>query len=215
MGEVYFWAYMISGIPPIFIAKWRLSTSIQICSLLVVVGSTVKYFSYHNFWWALTGQIIIGLSQGFLYCTPGAFAFRWFPEKTIPLVMTVFLYGSSTGAGIGFLIPPFMETPVETSQLIMVIYSGLVFVLLLIFGFKEYPDSPPSAFAGDQDIKLGFMDSMRAVGRHKSLLKTAGVLFIGLGCTWGFLGVNSMFIIRSGLNDRQAGIYGMAVTLGG
>jgi hypothetical protein len=130
-------------------------------------------------------------------------------------MMTVFLYGWSSGAGIGYLITPFMKTPVETSQLIMFIYSGLVFVLLLTFGFKEYPDSPPSAFAGDQDIKLGFIDSMRAVGGHKSLLKTAGVLFIGLGFTWGFLGVNSMFIIASGLNDRQAGIYGMAVTLGG
>jgi hypothetical protein len=102
--------------------------------------------------------------------------------------MTVFLYGWSSGAGIGYLIPLFMETPVETSQLIMFIYSGLVFVLLLIFGFKEYPDSPPPAFAGDQDIKLGFIDSKRAVVRYKRLLKTARILFIGLGCTWAFWG---------------------------
>jgi hypothetical protein len=148
-----------------------------------------------------------------LILRPGAFAFRWFPEQTIPLVMTVLIYGWSSGAGICYLIPPFMETPVETSQLIMVIYSGLVFVLLLIFGFKDYPDSPPSAFAGDQDIKLAYIDSMRAVGINQSLLKTAGVLFIGLGCTRAFLGVNSMFIIASGLNDRQAGIYKIAVIL--
>jgi hypothetical protein len=127
--------------------------------------------------------------------------------------MTVLIFGWSSGASIGYLIPPFMVTPVETSQLIMIIYSGLVFVLLLIFGFKDYPDSPPSAFAGDQDIKLAFIDSVRAVGRHQSLLKAAGVLFIGLGCTWGFLGVNSMFIIASGLNDRQVGIYEIAVIL--
>jgi hypothetical protein len=106
-----------------------------------------------------------------------------------------------------------MEIPVETSQLIMFIYSRLVFVLLLIFGFIDYPDSPPSAFAGDQDINFAFINSLRPVGRHQSLLKAAGVLFIDLGCTWGFLGVNSMFIIASGLNDRQAGIYGIAVTL--
>lgn len=212
MGEVYFWAYMISGIPPIFISKWRLSTSIQICSLLILVGCTVKYFSFHNFWWALSGQIILGLAQGFLYYTSGAFAFKWFPEQTIPVVIKVLIYGSSSGAGIGYIIPPFMKTQVETSQLIIVIFSGLVFVLLIIFGFKEDPDSPPSAFAGYQDIKLGFIDSMRAVGRHQSLLKTAGVLLIGVGCTRGFLGVNSIFIIGSGLNDRQAGIYGIAVT---
>jgi MFS family permease len=116
MGEIYFWAYIITGIAPIFMAKWRLSASIQTCSLITLVGVTIKYLSNHHFWWALTGQIILGSSQGFLYCTPGALGARWFPEKAIPVVISLLYYSNSLGVSLGFLIPPFMETPVETSQ---------------------------------------------------------------------------------------------------
>ena len=116
MGEVYFWAYIISGIAPIFMAKWRLSTSIQTCALLTLVGVTIKYLSYHHFWWALTGQIILGSSQGFLYCIPGALAGRWFPEKSIPIVISILYSSTSLGISLGFLIPPFMPTPIQTSQ---------------------------------------------------------------------------------------------------
>jgi hypothetical protein len=97
----------------------------------------------------------------------------------------------------------------------MVIWSGLVLGLLLIFGFKEYPDSPPSALAGQPDTQLGFFDSMREVFRHKQLLKTAAVAFSGLGGMWGFFGVNSIYLKASGLSDKQTGIYGMALIITG
>ena len=97
----------------------------------------------------------------------------------------------------------------------MVIWSGLVLGLLLIFGFKEFPDSPPSALSAKPDNQLGFIDSMREVYRHKKLLKTAGVAFTGLGCMWGFFGVNSIYLKASGLTDKQTGIYGMAIILVG
>jgi predicted MFS family arabinose efflux permease len=114
MSDGFFWAYLIWGIPAIPMIKWRLSASLQICALMLLFGTIIKYCVSHDFYAALIGQILIGLTPGFLYSTPGTFAYRWFSEPWIPTVMSVLFYSTPLGAALGYVIPALMDTPIDT-----------------------------------------------------------------------------------------------------
>ena len=147
-SSIFFYAYLISGIPTILICYWRLMASIHICAWISLTGITIKYFAGNNFWIALIGQVTLGVGQGFIYATPGAFSYRWFKENETNPIISVIYYSNSLGVSFGFLIPPFVsKNPIEIVNLGMLIWSAMCCILLLIFANKEYPKKPPSTLA--------------------------------------------------------------------
>ena len=147
-SSIFFYAYLISGIPTILICYWRLMASIHICAWISLTGIAIKYFAGNNFWIALVGQVILGIAQGFIYATPSAFSFRWFKENEANPIISVIYYSNSLGVSFGFLIPPFIsKNPIETVNLGMLIWSAICCILLLIFATKEYPKKIPSKLA--------------------------------------------------------------------
>ena len=69
-GEIYFYAYLVVGIPTIILAYWKLMLSLNVLLWICLVGSGLKYFAGNDFAMSLIGQAILGAGQGILYCTP-------------------------------------------------------------------------------------------------------------------------------------------------
>ena len=94
-STVYFYAYLIAGIPAILICYWRLMVSINICAWISCIGIGIKLFAGDNYVLSLIGHVTLGLAQGFLYATPAQFSYRWFSEKESNRIISVLYFSNS------------------------------------------------------------------------------------------------------------------------
>lgn len=202
LPEIYFWCYIIGGLPIILMTQWSLYFTLFSGAILSVVGGAMKLFWGENFTAVCIGQILLGIAQNSIYTTPVAFSFRWFSEKEANPVISLIYYSNSLGVSLGFLIPSILtkiydKTSESEWTQIIVISNWILFIMtilppiIFVIFCREQPRFPPSKYAVFKKIEFG--KSCRILFRNKSYM--VGVLLgsIGLGIFWGFTGQNATF----------------------
>ena len=201
--EIYFWCYIIGGLPTILMTQWSLYYTLFSGAILSAVGGFVKLFWCENYTAVLIGQILLGMAQGTIYTTPVAFSYTWFGEKEVNPIISLIYYSNTLGVSIGFLIPSILtkifdsNSETEWTQIVVIpnwillVMTTLPAIIFIIF-FKEKPKFPPSKYAVTSE-KIEFRKSFNILFRKKTYV--LGVLLgcIGLGVFYGFNGQNAYF----------------------
>lgn len=153
--------FMITFIPLVLPTGWLIGRigirkAVLIGSFGITLGATIKCFSVaeDRFYVIILGQIVVSLSEQFIFCIPARVASVWFPDHQVSLATGFGIFGNQCGIALGFLIPQALLNELESRREIgrglRVLFdwtaaiSALTLILLLVF-FDEAPKYAPGA----------------------------------------------------------------------
>lgn len=153
--------FMITFIPLVLPTGWLierigLRKAVLIGSTGIALGAIIKCFSCEQdrFYVVIIGQIIVSLSEQFIFCIPARIASVWFPDHQTSLATGIGIFGNQCGIALGFLIPQALLHGLETRDEIGIglyrlflwtaIFAALTLVVLL-FLFDDAPEHAPGA----------------------------------------------------------------------
>ncbi|KAL7634454.1 UNVERIFIED_CONTAM: hypothetical protein RMT77_014831 [Armadillidium vulgare] len=155
--------YMVTYIPLIFPASWYLERqglrrAVLIGSCGTMIGAWIKCGSVdeNRFWLSFIGQMVSAMSQIFILGIPPRLAAVWFSADQVSTACAVGVFGNQLGVAMGFLLPPVIvptsEDKDEIAHGLRIMFFGVASLctalfILIIFVFKEKPETPPSAAA--------------------------------------------------------------------
>lgn len=206
--------FMLTFIPLVLPTGWLierigLRRAILIGSCGITAGAIIKCFSCYpqGFWVVILGQIVVSLSEQFIFCVPARIASVWFPDHQVSLATGFGIFGNQCGIALGFLIPQALLAGFETRDEIGVgLYRlfywtagvSLATLLVLLVLFDDKPKHAPGAARlrkiqdeqVERDTRRSFGQEMKLFGallykllsnRHCSLLVLAYGLNVGTG----------------------------------
>lgn len=151
--------FMITFIPLVLPTSWLierigLRKAVLFGSGGLTLGAIVKCFSCaeDRFYIVILGQILVSLSEQFIFCIPARIASVWFPDHQVSLATGFGIFGNQCGIALGFLIPPALLSGMETREEIGVglyhlfLYTaiaGVVTMVVLLFLFEDSPKYAP------------------------------------------------------------------------
>uniref|UniRef100_A0A6G1SJI3 Feline leukemia virus subgroup C receptor-related protein 2 n=1 Tax=Aceria tosichella TaxID=561515 RepID=A0A6G1SJI3_9ACAR len=219
--------FMITFIPLVLPTGWLierigLRKAVLIGSTGITLGACIKCFACREdgFWIVIVGQIVVSLSEQFIFCIPARIASVWFPDHQVSLATGFGIFGNQCGIALGFLIPQALLRGMETRDEIGVglwhlfFWTALVaFVtwLALIILFDDHPEFAPGAarynkIIGEQaqrDQMLSFPNEMRLFGSILVELM-ADLNSVFLVIAYG-INVGVVYAIQTCLNQMIAG----------
>lgn len=153
--------FMITFIPLVLPTGWLIGRigirkAVLIGSIGITSGALIKCLSCaeNRFYVIILGQIVVSLSEQFIFCIPARVASVWFPDNQVSLATGFGIFGNQCGIALGFLIPQAMLDGLETRPDIGIGLARLfnwtagvaavTLVLLFIF-FDEAPEHAPGA----------------------------------------------------------------------
>lgn len=153
--------FMITFIPLVLPTGWLieqigLRKAILIGSFGITLGAIIKCFSCYpeGFWVIILGQIIVSLSEQFIFCVPARIASVWFPDHQVSLATGFGIFGNQCGIALGFLIPQALLDGLEARDEIgaglerLFLWTAgvaLVTLLVLLVLFDDEPKHAPGA----------------------------------------------------------------------
>jgi len=209
--------YMVTYIPLIFPASWFLQKkglrlSVLLGSLGTCLGSWIKVFatSRELFPLMFSGQSIVAISQIFILGIPPQLAATWFPSHQVSSACAIGVFGNQLGVALGFVIPSTVVTNQDEENIqqigadlfkmfLAVAIITTVLLLVIIFAFKDQPETPPSR--AQAMIRQGQSDSNDNVdyaASIKRLMTNRG--YVLLLITYG-LNVGVFYAISTLLNS--------------
>ena len=153
--------FMITFIPLVLPTGWLierigLRKAVLIGASGIALGAIVKCFatSPTRFYVIILGQIIVSLSEQFIFCIPARIASVWFPDNQVSLATGFGIFGNQCGIALGFLIPQALLDQLETQEEIAIglwrlflwtaiLATATLFVLALLF--DDAPKHAPGA----------------------------------------------------------------------
>jgi len=153
--------FMITFIPLVLPTGWLierigLRKAVLIGSTGITIGAIIKCFACQSdrFYIVILGQIVVSLSEQFIFCIPARIASVWFPDHQVSLATGFGIFGNQCGIALGFLIPQYLLKNLETRDEIgeglynlfvgTAVVSGLTWIIL-VFLFDDAPKHAPGA----------------------------------------------------------------------
>lgn len=180
--------FMITFIPLVLPTGWLierigLRKAVLIGSTGITVGAIIKCFACaeDRFYVVILGQIVVSLSEQFIFCIPARIASVWFPDHQVSLATGFGIFGNQCGIALGFLIPQALLKGLETRSEIGVglynlfvwtaVVSGVTWLILVLL-FDDEPKRAPGAARlrkireeqEERDRRLSFGQEMRLFG---------------------------------------------------
>uniref|UniRef100_A0A6B2L3V6 Major facilitator superfamily (MFS) profile domain-containing protein n=1 Tax=Arcella intermedia TaxID=1963864 RepID=A0A6B2L3V6_9EUKA len=175
-------------------------------AFMCTVGSLVRCLSFLDpkagwaMWVVAIGQSFISIAGPPVLIGPTKISLRWFPPEQRTLSTAISSTANSLGAGVGFLIAPYLTASfgIRMYLIIEAACTAFLFILLLIY-FPDSPPLPPSisaqSDAGTSDEYQGpstqepesfaaFLSNSLQVLRNRSCLL---IIFVG-GWITGLMG---------------------------
>lgn len=164
--------YMITYIPFIIQASLMLERvglrkAVVLGTLGTALGSLIKWqLGGHPgmtaFWWMMLGQTIVALSQLYIISIPPLLAAVWFPDNQVSTATGIGVFGNQLGIALGFIIPPWVisgvdSSPVEGSNQIelyglhlnllacAVFWISFSICIVSVVAFEDKPPKPPGS----------------------------------------------------------------------
>lgn len=153
--------FMITFIPLVLptgllIEQIGLRKAILIGQFGITLGALIKCFACDEdkFWLVLLGQVVVSLSEQFIFCVPSKIAAVWFPDEQVSIATGCGIFGNQFGIALGFLIPQALVRGRNDKSSIRIgleelfygtaLIAVLTFIALLIF-FADEPKNVPGA----------------------------------------------------------------------
>lgn len=154
--------FMLTFIPLVLPTGWLIDQKIGLRKAILIgqagitIGALIKCFACFRdgFWVILAGQVVVSLSEQFIFCVPSKIAAVWFPDKQITLATGFGIFGNQCGILLGFIIPQWilheLEERDEIGQGLRRLFYGtalvsLVTMVILLFLFHDAPKNAPGA----------------------------------------------------------------------
>lgn len=153
--------FMITFIPLVLPTGWLierigLRKAVLIGSTGITLGACIKCLACRpdGFWIVIMGQIVVSLSEQFIFCIPSRIASVWFPDHQVSLATGLGIFGNQCGIALGFLIPQALLKGLDTRdeigsglERLYLWTAGVAFVtwVVLIFLFDDRPRWAPGA----------------------------------------------------------------------
>lgn len=219
--------FMLTFIPLVLPTGWLieqigLRKAILIGSFGITAGAIIKCFSCYpdGFWVVIAGQIVVSLSEQFIFCVPARIASVWFPDNQVSLATGFGIFGNQCGIALGFLIPQALLQGFETRDEIGVgLYRlfvwtagvSLATLLVLLLLFDDKPKYAPGAARlrkirdelVERETRRTFSKEMKMFGAllYKLIAsKDCSLLVIAYG-----INVGTGYAIQTLLNQMIAG----------
>ena len=151
--------FMITFIPLVLPTGWLierigLRKAVLFGASGIALGAIVKCFANQGdrFYVVILGQIMVSLSEQFIFCIPARIASVWFPDHQVSLATGFGIFGNQCGIAAGFIIPQVLLKGLETREEIGVGLGRLYFWtaivasitwLVLVFLFDDKPKYAP------------------------------------------------------------------------
>lgn len=215
--------FMITFIPLVLPTGWLIGRigirkAVLIGSVGITVGAIVKCFACEQdrFYVIILGQIVVSLSEQFIFCIPARVASVWFPDNQVSLATGFGIFGNQCGIALGFLIPQAILDGLESRYEIglglrqlfnwTAAISAFTLLLLLVL-FDEAPKYAPGAARvrkikeeqTERQMMRSFTDEMRLLGTLLADLITERNCFL-LVLAYG-INVGTGYAIQTLLNQ--------------
>ncbi len=186
--------YLITYVPFNFLAqfvldRYQLYPGIFIGAVCTLVGSTLKIFLNHSFFYLLLGNIVAGMGQPFIMNSPAKIAAVWFKSKNRIAATSIMSVSNIAGIGMGFVIPSFFVSPEVLSREAgkaqvesLMFYANIgvsLFALAAIVFMRSKPPTPPSFAA--QESKVSFGESFKLMVKQRDFLTLTGMFGLAIG----------------------------------
>lgn len=219
--------FMITFIPLVLPTGWLierigLRKAVLIGSTGITVGAIIKCFACaeDRFYIIILGQIVVSLSEQFIFCIPARIASVWFPDSQVSLATGFGIFGNQCGIAMGFLVPQAMLRGMETREEIglglyrLFLWTAVVALvtwIVLLFFFDDRPENAPGAARFNKireeneqrNQMLGLYDEMKLFGSILAqLLKdtNSNLLVVAYG-----INVGTVYAVQTCLNQMIAG----------
>lgn len=219
--------FMIMFIPLVLPTGWLierigLRKAVLIGSSGITLGAIIKCFAcdQERFYIIILGQIIVSISEQFIFCIPARIASVWFPDHQVSLATGFGIFGNQCGIALAFLIPQAMLSGMETRQEIGVglyrlfWWTALVSFLtwlVLILCFDNEPRHAPGwarlrKINQEEESRLerkSFLEEMKVFGSILRQLMSSvncDLLIVAYG-----INVGTGYAIQTLLNQMIAG----------
>lgn len=181
--------FMVTFIPLVLPTGWLierigLRKAMLIGTSGITIGAILKCFAcgMDRFYVVILGQIVVSISEQFIFCIPARIASVWFPDHQVSLATAFGIMGNQCGIALGFIIPQAIMKGLETRQEIgeglyklfcsTALVSGVSW-LILIFLFNDTPKHAPGKarlmkIQEEKELKgkqLTFSEEMNMFGR--------------------------------------------------
>jgi len=219
--------FMLTFIPLVLPTGWLierigLRKAILIGSTGITLGAVIKCFSCSEdrFYVVILGQIVVSLSEQFIFCVPARIASVWFPDHQVSLATGFGIFGNQCGIALGFLIPQALLDGLESREEIGIgLYRlflwtaivALITLVVLLFFFDNAPKHAPGIARSKKIIKeqlereeeQKFSQCMKELGRLLYGLisdRDCALLVVAYG-----INVGTGYAIQTLLNQMVAG----------
>lgn len=134
-----------------FIKVVGLRKAIILGSLGTAIGSIVKCFGLRDclgITMLLAGQMIVSISEQFVFSVPNRLISVWYPDKEISLALSLCLMGGQMGTALGFIIPEFILDEAKSIEEIgeglnkMLIGTAVISILSFVAEYIILDDAP-------------------------------------------------------------------------
>lgn len=152
-------AFVLLSLPSCYIIELiGLRKAVLLGSFGTALGAIVKCFCCQQtragIYLLFAGQILVSLSEQFIFSVPSRLASVWFPDHQVSSAVAMTVLGNSLGVALGFMLPQLMLESTETKDQIgiQLYYMFLGTAALSVFSFvadwflfDEAPEFAPGA----------------------------------------------------------------------
>lgn len=192
LSVLFMLAFVVLSWPSCYVInKIGIRKAVLIGAFGTGAGAVIKCFSCHEggIYLLCLGQIVVSLSEQFIFSVPSRLASVWFPDNEVSSAVAMCILGNQIGNALGFIVPQILldsaETKEEIGSALYAIFFGLAAISLIAFVadvilFDEAPKYAPGAARlkqieqeeANKELKASFGEEMEQLLWHtKELLK--------------------------------------------
>lgn len=120
MSVIFMAAFVVLCLPSCCIIEIiGLRNAVLVGSFGTALGSLVKCFCcnpHYGIYLLTLGQIMVSLSEQFIFAVPSRLASVWFPDHQVSSAVAMTVLGSSLGIALGFMVPQLVLNDAESRE---------------------------------------------------------------------------------------------------
>lgn len=181
---------------------------VTFAGLLMLLGSSIRFFSFQNYWLVFSGQALIAISQPYMLNAINKITADWFETKNIQTATGIIIGILFLGTLVGAFIPaPLIEAFGFKGMLLVNVIIALVAIGFFMLVIKEKRTSLAAE-------ALSFSTIFNLL-KNKQLWTIAVLIFISFGYFNGITNWIAPILEPKGINEIEAGIITAIFILGG
>lgn len=180
--------------------------TMMVAYLVSVIGVWVKVIAQDNFYFSLTGQMLIGSMNSLTLAACSTLTALWFDPSEQTLAVAIASTSNLLGAGCGLILSPYVES-ISKLMYVQASYTTFFAILNVIFSRKKNPEDCSV-------VKAEFSKELSVI--FKDWYHLALIFFIssGLAIAYALSGVIYQILSPFGVTEDESGWIGFSMYIG-